>query len=117
MSLNLSTAQALNDMVSQDPALHERLCGAANRQEFTDILVTAALAKGLTVDSEALGQMIDTVIDMLTENDELSDEQLENVVGGLDPVLGCILGGVIVGAIVAGGVLIASEVIRAVNKT
>lgn len=117
MSLALSTVQSLNDLVARDAALYERLCNAADKEEFASILTTVALANGLTVDGQAMSELVDKVIELHAENGELSDEQLEKIVGGLDPVLGCILGGVIVGAIVAAGVLVASEIIRAVNRT
>lgn len=89
MTLTVSTAEAIRDLISSDAMLREELNSISSLQEFTSKLSAAAKAKGIAVDDSALGQALEASLKLqLSPNaelseEELSEEQLEAVTGGL----------------------------------
>ncbi|MBF6617751.1 MAG: hypothetical protein ITG07_13610 [Candidimonas sp.] len=100
MTLTVTNVEAIKELVSTNPALCEELRNVSSRQEFTNKLATAALAKGIVVDEAALGKGLDVAFDQYSGNAVLSDEQLEGVTGGLVLTTGALLGLVAVVGIV-----------------
>lgn len=107
MTLTVSTAEAIRDLISSDAMLREELNSISSLQEFTSKLSAAAKAKGIAVDDSALGQALEASLKLqLSPNaelseEELSEEQLEAVTGGLALTAGTILA--IGGAVAIGG--------------
>lgn len=82
MTITISTAQAINDLLTSDLALAEELRHVSTTHELTNKLATAAQAHGIAVDQTALNQELDLALSLYTKNSELSDKQLEGVNGG-----------------------------------
>lgn len=102
MTLTVPTGEAIQDLLKNDAALCEELRGTSSRQEFSKKLAAAAAAKGIMVDEEALDESIALGVKQLHgSNVELSEEDLENVTGGI-AVTTAIGIGVAVAAIVFG---------------
>lgn len=107
MSLSVSTAEAIKNLVRHDPALCEQLRDATSQQDFTSKLAAAATANGIAVDEDALGQGLELAFKQYREDSELSDEDLQDVTGGVVLTTGGVIALVAVVGIVAGIVGIA----------
>lgn len=104
MTLSTTNVNALKNLIRNDPALCEDLRESSGRQELTSKLAAAALAKGIVIDQAELGKGLDLALDQYADNPEVSDEQLENVTGGLVLSTGAVLGMIAIVGLIAGGV-------------
>lgn len=117
MNLSVSDVNAIKTLVSNDPTLCENLRESSNREELTNKLVTAALENGIVVDQAALGRGLDLAFDQYAENPELSDEQLENVTGGLVLTIGGLVAILAVVGVVGAGAGIGGAIAgKLINK-
>lgn len=86
MTITMPIAQAITNLVNKDSALLEDLRNSSSRQEVTTKLAAAAQANGIGVDESALSQELNRTFDLYIKHGELTDEQLEEVAGGADPI-------------------------------
>lgn len=82
MTLSLSTAHAIKELVSNDVALREDLRNSTSPTDFITRLSAAAAAQGIDVDEPALARSLVPVFGQYAESGELADEDLEAVTGG-----------------------------------
>lgn len=121
MTITISTAQAINDLVTDDPTLVEELRNASTTHELMNKLLAAAQAHGITVDEASLNRELDLALSRYAKTGELSDKQLEGVSGGgvLFTCFAIIFGGgaALGGLGLAGGAAIgASVAIKSITK-
>lgn len=83
MTISTSEMEVLKELLEHDSVLIEKLGNASTRPEFTDILASAAAAKGLDIGQVELNEFLDQACAKYAESLELTDEQLEDVTGGL----------------------------------
>lgn len=108
MTMTESTGKAIQELLKNDPALVEDLRGTSSRQEFSSKLAAAAAANGIEVDEQALDQSMDLGLRQLYgSNVELSEEDLEDVTGGIAVTtavgLGLAVAGIVFGVSFVGG--------------
>lgn len=91
--LTVTEVENLKKLITANPDLRSELAKSANLEEFATRLGAAGRAAGLGVDADSIQHDLEQALQHMKinneapENSELSDEQLEAVVGGGFPVL------------------------------
>ena len=85
MALDPGTAQAIQDLVANDPAIQQDLRASTSRQDFSHRLTLATRAHGIVVDEQDLVQHYDLASWSDGSGQTLSDSDLALVTGGRIP--------------------------------
>ena len=72
---------ALQALVQADPALAQQLQSATTNEAAAELLAKAASQKGLAVAAHAIADYL-----KISQAAEITDDELEGVAGGYDPV-------------------------------